>query len=120
LTFPLEDGVVNSETEITHEFLDAYAQAWNCHDVDGILAAMTEDCVMETSAGPEVWGRRFRGQAEVRQGIEALFWQYPEAQWLDARHFISESPGRDGMDIHGNRIRRSKNRIERMCRLPAQ
>jgi ketosteroid isomerase-like protein len=38
-------------TEVTLEFLDAFAQAWNRYDVDAIMSAMTEDCVFEASAG---------------------------------------------------------------------
>jgi hypothetical protein len=37
---------------VTFEFLDAFANAWNRHDVDAILTAMTLDCVFEAS---ECW-----------------------------------------------------------------
>ena len=37
-------------TKVTLEFLDAFA-AWNRHDVNAIMSAMTEDCVFEASAG---------------------------------------------------------------------
>jgi hypothetical protein len=85
--------LARAETEVTADFLDGYAQAWNRHDIDAILAAMTDDCVMETSAGPEVCGRAYQGQAEVRKGIEAFFEQYPDAQWVGARHFIVGARG---------------------------
>ena len=51
--------------EITVAFLDAFAEAFNRHDVAAILAAMTEDCVFEASGGPEVCGRRYQGKHEV-------------------------------------------------------
>ena len=38
-------------SEITLAFLDAFADAWNRHDVDAIMSAITEDCVFEASAG---------------------------------------------------------------------
>ena len=37
--------------EVTFEFLDAFADAWNRHDVDAIMSAMTDDCVFEASSG---------------------------------------------------------------------
>jgi steroid delta-isomerase-like uncharacterized protein len=93
LKYFTEVNLAQAKPEVTADFLDEYAQAWNRHDVDAILAAMTEDCVMETSAGPEVCGRAFHGQAEVRKGIEAFFKQYPDAQWVGSRHFIAEARG---------------------------
>ena len=46
----LEDVQMPGEAkanEITPAFLDAFADAWNRHDVDAILSAMTDDCVFE-------------------------------------------------------------------------
>ena len=44
--------------EITTAWLQAFADAFNRHDADAILAFMTEDCVFDASAGPEVCGFR--------------------------------------------------------------
>ena len=41
---------------VTTEFLQAFADAWNRHDVDALMSFMIEDCVFEASAGPEIWG----------------------------------------------------------------
>lgn len=30
--------------------LEAYTNAWNAHDIDTIMAYMTDDCVFETGA----------------------------------------------------------------------
>ena len=38
--------------EVTTELLQAFADAWNRHDVDALMSFMTEDCVFEASAGP--------------------------------------------------------------------
>jgi ketosteroid isomerase-like protein len=56
--------------EVTLDFLDAFAEAWNRHDVDAIMAAMTEDCVFEASAGVGVKGTVYDGQRQVRKGVE--------------------------------------------------
>lgn len=47
----------------------AFGDALNAHDVDRVMALMTEDCIFEnTSPSPD--GERFHGQEEVRG-----FWQ---------------------------------------------
>ena len=79
--------------EITLAFLDAFADAWNRHDVDAIMAAMTDDCVFEASAGPEVNGQRTEGREAVRAAYAAVFEAFPDARWGNARHFIAGSRG---------------------------
>ena len=41
--------------------LDRFADAWNRHDLDALMSMMTDDCVFEASAGPEVTGQRSEG-----------------------------------------------------------
>ena len=41
--------------------LDFFADAWNRHDLEALMSVMTEDCVFEASAGPEVDGQRSEG-----------------------------------------------------------
>src|SRR5687767_13795661 len=68
-------------TQVTFEFLDAFADAWNRHDVDAIMSAMTEDCVFEASAGVGVKGTVYDGQRQVRKGVEMVFAQFNDACW---------------------------------------
>ena len=82
-----------SEPAVTFAFLDSFADAWNRHDTDAILAAMTDDCVFETSLGPTVAGTRYVGQAETRQGVQAVFEQFPDAQWNGPKHFVAGDRG---------------------------
>jgi len=74
--------------KMTAGFLDAFAEAFNRHDVEAILAAMTEDCVFEASAGPDVCGRRYEGPREVGKAFAEVFETFPDAQWRGARHFL--------------------------------
>jgi ketosteroid isomerase-like protein len=55
-------------------FLDAFAR----HDVDGIMAAMDEDCVFENTWPPPD-GERHVGQAAVRRFWEQFFRGTPSA-----------------------------------------
>jgi ketosteroid isomerase-like protein len=78
---------------MTEAFLDAFADAWNRHDIEAILAAMTEDCVFQPAIGPEVHGARFVGREEVRRGIAKFFAAYPDSRWKNPAHFIAGDRG---------------------------
>jgi ketosteroid isomerase-like protein len=69
--------------------LDAFAAAWNGHDVDGLMACMTDDCVFESAAGPEVAGTRYVGRDAVRKSYQAVFETYKDGRWNNARHFVA-------------------------------
>ena len=69
--------------------LDGFANAFNAHDVNRILSYMTDDCVFEASAGPNVDGERFAGKEAVKKAFEDVFKTYPDAHWGNVRHFIS-------------------------------
>ena len=69
--------------------LDRFADAWNRHDLDALIAMMTDDCVFEASAGPQVTGQRSEGRAAVRAAFAAVFETFPDARWNNPRHFIA-------------------------------
>lgn len=73
--------------------LDAFAEAWNRHDVDALMSMMTADCIFEASAGNAVDGERHEGQQAVRAAFAAVFEQYPDAHWGNARHFVAADRG---------------------------
>jgi steroid delta-isomerase-like uncharacterized protein len=79
--------------EVTTEFLQAFAEAWNHHDVNALMTFMAEDCVFEASAGPDVYGTRYAGREVVRAGFAEVFATFPDAHWADARHFVSGERG---------------------------
>lgn len=73
----------------TLALLDRFADAWNRHDVDALMACMTADCVFEGAAGPDVAGARHVGGAAVRAAYAAIFQTYPDAQWNHPKHFVA-------------------------------
>jgi ketosteroid isomerase-like protein len=73
--------------------LQAFADAWNRHDVDALMSMMTTDCVFEASGGNAVDGERHEGQPAVRAAYAAVFEQYPDARWHNARHFVTGDRG---------------------------
>jgi ketosteroid isomerase-like protein len=57
-----------------------FNDAFNRHDVDAVMALMTEDCVFDTT-GPAPDGHRFEGQDEVQAEWERLFAASPTARF---------------------------------------
>ena len=85
--------MANSVDQVTIEFLQAFADAWNRHDVNALMEFMTHDGVYETSSGLDVYGTRYEGQKAVREGFASVWESFPDAQWLGARHFVVGSRG---------------------------
>ena len=89
--------------EVTMELLQAFADAWNRHDVDALMSFMTEDCVFESSAGADVCGTRYVGREAVRAGFAEVWAVFPDAHWGNARHFVHEDRGVSEWTFTGTR-----------------
>lgn len=73
--------------------LEGFADAWNRHDLDGLMSMMTDDCVFEASAGPQVDGQRSEGKQAVQAAYAAVFEAFHDAHWASPRHFIAGDRG---------------------------
>lgn len=81
--------IAMTQSSVVNEaFLQSFVDAFNAHDLNAIMNAMTDDCVFQASAGPDVDGETFQGQAEVRKAFENVFMNFPDARWSDPRHLI--------------------------------
>jgi len=69
--------------------LASFANAFNAHDADKIISYVTDDCIFEASAGPDVNGEKFVGEEAVKKAFEEIFKNYPDAKWINPHHFIS-------------------------------
>ena len=94
----------NVIAEVTTEFLQAFADAWNRHDADALMAFMTEDRVFETPAGPDVCGTRYAGREAVRAGFADVWANFPDAHWGNARHFVCGDRGVSEWTFTGTRV----------------
>ena len=83
--------------------LDRFADAWNRHDLDGLMSMMTDDCVFEASAGPQVDGHLSEGTEAVRGAFAAVFDAFPDAHWGNPRHFIAGHRGVSEWTFTGTR-----------------
>ena len=79
--------------EVTVEFLEAFGDAWNRHDVERLMTFMADQCVFETTAGPEVCGKRYEGRETVKWAFERVFQIFPDAHFGNAVHFVSGNRG---------------------------
>ncbi len=85
--------MTNMGSAVTTEVLQAFADAWNRHDVDALMSMMTDDCVFQASAGPDADGQRSEGRQAVRAAYAAVFDTFPDARWANARHFLAGDRG---------------------------
>ncbi len=65
-------------TESTIEVIKQFNDAFNRHDVQAVMALMTDDCVFENTYPPPD-GERFEGQEAVRHFWEEFFRSSPHA-----------------------------------------
>ena len=85
--------MAQSNQNVSTDFLQSFADAFNAHDLDRIMSHMTDDCVFQASAGPDMDGEKFSGQDQVRKAFDNVFKTFPDAHWGNARHFVSGNRG---------------------------
>jgi cation diffusion facilitator family transporter len=74
-----EETVMTDPSDPTVAAVDRFNEAFNRHDVDAVMAAMTDDCVFENTSPPN--GQRYEGQAQVRAAWEEFFAASPTARF---------------------------------------
>ena len=89
---------------VTTEVLQAFADAWNRHDVDALMSFMSDDCVFEASAGPDVCGARYTGREAVRAAFAEVWTTFPDAHWGNASHFVHGDRGVSEWTFTGTRV----------------
>lgn len=77
----------------TVALLEAIGDAFNRHDLDGILSFFAEDGVFDQPAGAEIWGHRYSGKEEIRQAFASLFATIPDIHWEPIRNTVSGNTG---------------------------
>ena len=70
----------NNSTELTLSAIEKFNDAFNRHDVDGVMNAMTEDCIFENT-NPQPDGSRFVGAEAVREFWKNFFASNPDAHF---------------------------------------
>lgn len=90
----LEVEVVDSDLSARRlAVLDRFSAAWNAHDVDALMACMSETCAFRASAGPDAEGTKHVGREAVRAAYAGLFETFPQAAWTNGRCAIMGETG---------------------------
>jgi len=76
--------------KVSVDMLKQVHNAFNRHDLDGIMEYFSDDCSLDFPRGPEPWGQRFIGKAQVREGLASRFKGIPDVHYSDDRHWISD------------------------------
>jgi ketosteroid isomerase-like protein len=79
----------DTDTLSTLEAVQRFNEAFHRHDVDGVMAAMTEDCVFENTCPPPD-GERYMGQESVRTFWERFFTSSPDARFTTEDIFAAK------------------------------
>ena len=77
---------MSDESTATRAAVDAFNDAFNAHDVDAVMARMTDDAVFESTSPPD--GDAHVGAAAVRAAWEGFFAESPDAHF-DAEEVIT-------------------------------
>lgn len=102
---------MDEESTATLAAVEAFNEAFNTHDVDAVMACMTDDAVFESTSPPA--GERYEGAAAVRAAWEAFFADSPTARFESEDVIVAgdrcvvrwiytwtDPDGRDG-SVHG-------------------
>ena len=75
---------------VTEETCKQVMDAFNRHDLDAIMSHFSEDCSFDFPRGPEYFGQRFVGKAQVREALAGRFKGIPDVHYGEDRHWISD------------------------------
>ena len=73
--------------------LREFLEAFNRHDLDGIMSFFTEDCVFDMPRGPAPGGAHAEGKDAVRALLATRFAGIPDVHYGDDRHFVAGDRG---------------------------
>lgn len=77
----MNDQNLPSTDKISLEYLDQIADAFNRHDLDAILNYFAEDGIFLLARGPNPWGTRLVGKAEIRKVLSKRFSTIHDMRW---------------------------------------
>ena len=84
----------SQEMTVTVETMKQVLDAFNRHDLDAIMEFFSDDCSFDFPRGPEPWGQRFIGKAQVREALAGRFKGIPDVHYGEDRHWLSADGAR--------------------------
>jgi ketosteroid isomerase-like protein len=83
----------SAQHPVTIETLKQFVAAFNAHDLDAVMDFFADDCEVLMPRGPEPWGHRYVGKAEVRKGLATRFDGIPDVHYGNDEHWVSGNHG---------------------------
>ncbi|MET3792089.1 nuclear transport factor 2 family protein [Aquamicrobium terrae] len=75
-------------SQLTAADLAALFDAFNRHDIDGVMAWFAPDCVFNTIGGSEAWGTRIEGTQAIAAAFSGVWGAMKDARWDHHSHFV--------------------------------
>lgn len=99
LTAEPEEDVVEHDEAI--QLIRSVTAAFDAHDLDAILVHFADDAVFESPRGPDPWGQRFVGKANIRDAFAGRFSGIPDVRYQQDEHFADGERGASEWTISG-------------------
>ncbi len=77
-----------SKTLTAQELSDTF-DAFNRHDIDGVMTHFAEGCVFYTVGGNEAHGTKIEGADAIAKAFSAVWEGMADAHWDHHSHFVS-------------------------------
>lgn len=74
--------------ELTAQDLADTFDAFNRHDIDGVMRHFADDAVFYTVGGEEVFGTKIEGRDAIARAFEGVWKAMPDAHWDHRGHFV--------------------------------
>ena len=91
-------------TQVTVALLKAFLDAFNRHDLDGIMDYFADDCIFYMPRGASPRGDRYVGKAEVRAGLATRFAGVPDVHYGEDRHWVCGNLGVSEWTLTGTTV----------------
>lgn len=79
---------MNMANTLTAADLSATFDAFNRHDIDGVMKCFADDCVFYTVAGPEAHGTKIEGAGAIASAFSGVWETMKDAHWEHHSHFV--------------------------------
>lgn len=73
---------------LTAQDLSDTFDAFNRHDVDGVMKCFADDCVFYTVGGDEAYGAKIEGAEAIAKAFSAVWAGMKDAHWDHHSHFV--------------------------------
>ena len=78
---------------LTATDLKTLFDAFNRHDIDGVMPVFADDCVFNAVGGAEVFGASFVGTSAIAEAFRGVWKSMPDAEWANHSHFVEGDRG---------------------------